>query len=72
MSRGCRTRRSLSGDNVVSRLMEAGCFRYRDELEYRLSYALRLKEDNVVSMLMEADCFRYEDELESRLSYGYA
>ena len=34
--------------------MEADCFRYRDELEYMLSYALRLSGDNLVIGLMEA------------------
>ena len=43
-------RRCLSGDNVAIGLMEADCFRYRDELEYMLSYALRLSVGGSVGM----------------------
>ena len=46
--------------NVVVRLMEAGCFRYRGYLLGMVISRLRLKEENLVLSLMEAGCFRYD------------
>ena len=49
----------LIEESLVSKLMEAGCFRYGDEYDGEIDVRLRLRGDNVVSMLMEPRRFRY-------------